>query len=192
MPVEDSVIEISPEEQLLINRLQLLNANSGSHSPSTATIQEAIPELNVNIDACFLSNPLATDLFWSYFNTDAPQNSQSFKRMIEAYPSQNRVVAEKLSSMVGVEPRSIFVSNGATEAIQAVVQNFSSHVHINVPTFSPYYEFAGSEHRVTRFQLDPTENFVVDPQRYVDSVLESGAAGPESIEDHCRPTQPEV
>ena len=139
---EDSVIEISPEEQLLINRLQLLNANSGSHSPSTATIQEAIPQLNVNIDACFLSNPLATDLFWSYFNTDAPQNSQSFKRMIEAYPSQNRVVAEKLSSMVGVEPRSIFVSNGATEAIQAVVQNFSSHVHINVPTFSPYYEFA--------------------------------------------------
>lgn len=175
MPVEDSVIEISPEEQLLINRLQLLNANSGSHSPSTATIQEAIPELNVNIDACFLSNPLATDLFWSYFNTDAPQNSQSFKRMIESYPSQNRVVAEKLSSMVGVEPRSIFVSNGATEAIQAVVQNFSSHVHINVPTFSPYYEFAGSEHRVTRFQLDPTENFVVDPQRYVDSVLKSGA-----------------
>jgi len=175
MSVEDSVIEISPEEQLLINRLQLLNANSGSHSPSTATIQEAIPELNVNIDACFLSNPLATDLFWSYFNTDAPQNSHSFKRMIEAYPSQNRVVAEKLSSMVGVEPRSIFVSNGATEAIQAVVQNFSSHVHINVPTFSPYYEFAGSEHRVTRFQLDPTENFVVDPQRYVDSVLESAA-----------------
>ena len=109
MPVEDSVIEISPEEQLLINRLKLLNANSGSHSPSTATIQEAIPELNVNIDACFLSNPLATDLFWSYFNTDAPQNSQSFKRMIEAYPSQNRVVAEKLSSMVGVEPRAIFV-----------------------------------------------------------------------------------
>jgi len=175
MSVEDSVIEISPEEQLLINRLQLLNANSGSHSPSTATIQEAIPELNVNIDACFLSNPLATDLFWSYFNTDAPQNSHSFKRMIEAYPSQNRVVAEKLSSMVGVEPRSIFVSNGATEAIQAVIQNFSSHVHINVPTFSPYYEFVGSEHRVTRFQLDPTENFVVDPQRYVDSVLKSGA-----------------
>ena len=175
MPVEDIVIEVSPEEQLLINRLQLLNANSGSHSPSTATIQEVIPELNVNIDACFLSNPLATDLFWSYFNTDAPQNSQSFKRMIEAYPSQNRVVAEKLSSMVGVEPRAIFVSNGATEAIQAVVQNFSSHVHINVPTFSPYYEFASSEHRVTRFQLDPTENFVVDPQRYVDSVLKSGA-----------------
>ena len=175
MSIEETLIRISPEEQCLVNRLDLLNANSGSHSPSVATVQQAIPELNVNIDACFLSNPLATDLFWSYLRRDAPQNSQLFKRMIEAYPSQNRIIAEKLSSTVGVEPGCIFVSNGATEAIQAVIQNFSSHIHVNVPTFSPYYEFAGPEHRVTRFQLDPAENFAVDPQRYVESVLKSGA-----------------
>ena len=175
MSIEQSFIRISPEEQRLVNRLDLLNASSGSHSPSIATVQQAIPELNVNIDACFLSNPLATDLFWSYFSRDAPQNSQLFKRMIEAYPSQNRVVAEKLSSTVGVEPECLFVSNGGTEAIQAVIQNFSSHIHVNVPTFSPYYEFAGPKHRVTRFQLDPAENFAVDPQRYVESVLKSGA-----------------
>ncbi|MBT3942448.1 MAG: histidinol-phosphate aminotransferase family protein [Chloroflexi bacterium] len=138
-------------------------------------MQKAIPEIVVNIDACYLSNPLATDLFWSYFNADVLADPQLFKRMLEAYPSQNRAIAERLSVALGVPADQLFIANGATEAIQAVIHNFSSHIHINTPTFSPYYEFAGPDQQVTAFELDPAKNFAVDPEEYVKSVLSSHA-----------------
>lgn len=172
---ELGVLRISPQERDLMNRLERVSSSSGSHSPSLATMQQAFPEISVDIDACFLSNPLATDLFWTHFNSDVVDDPQLFKRMLEAYPSQNRVIAEELSSAVGVDAGRIFISNGATEAIQAIIHNFSSHIHIGVPTFSPYYEFAGPDHKVTTFKLDAAANFAVNPERYVDSVLQSGA-----------------
>lgn len=138
-------------------------------------MQEALPDINVKIDACYLSNPLATDLFWSYFNSDASTDPRFFMQLLEAYPSQNRVVAERFAPAIGVDPRRIFIANGATEAIQAVLHNYSSHVHVNVPTFSPYYEFATPEHEVTMFRLDQDDDFVLDPVRYVQSVKASGA-----------------
>ena len=172
---ELGVIRISTQERALMENLDRLSLNSGSHSPSLATMQQALPEIHIDIDACFLSNPLATELFWTYFNTDVLNDQQLFKRMLEAYPSQNRVIAEQLSSTIGVEPGRVFIANGATEAIQAVIHNFSSHIHINIPTFSPYYEFAGPDHRITRFRVDSGNDFVLDPGRYVHSVLGSGA-----------------
>jgi len=143
-----SPIRVTAAEREILGRIQLLSDQSGSHSPSLNTMQQAIPEISIEIDACYLSNPLATDLFWSHFNADVLADSQLFKRMLEAYPSQNRAIAERLSSAVNVDPRSLFITNGATEAIQAVVHNFSSHLHINIPTFSPYYEFAGRGRQV--------------------------------------------
>ncbi|MFP6594815.1 MAG: histidinol-phosphate aminotransferase family protein, partial [Dehalococcoidia bacterium] len=65
-----SPITISSRETDLLRQLEELSARSGSHSPSLSTMQKAIPEIVINIDACYLSNPLATDLFWSYFNAD--------------------------------------------------------------------------------------------------------------------------
>ena len=170
-----SPIRISPKERSILHQLEELSARSGSHSPSLGTMQKAIPEIVVNIDACYLSNPLATDLFWSYFNADVLADPQLFKRMLEAYPSQNRAIAERLSVALGVPADQLFIANGATEAIQAVIHNFSSHIHINTPTFSPYYEFAGPDQQVTAFELDPAKNFAVDPEEYVKSVLSSHA-----------------
>ena len=168
-------IKISSIEQELLNKIEALSARSGSHSPSLGMMQQAIPEIEVDIDACYLSNPLATDLFWSYFNADVLADPQLFKRMLEAYPSQNNAIAERLSTAIGVDADGLFIANGATEAIQAVIHNFSSHIHINTPTFSPYYEFAGPDTQVTEFQLDPANNFAVDPEQYVASVLQSRA-----------------
>jgi histidinol-phosphate/aromatic aminotransferase/cobyric acid decarboxylase-like protein len=170
-----TLIRISPEEHNILAKFEELSAGSGSHSPSLGTIQQAIPEINVEIDACYLSNPLATDLFWTHFNADVLADPQLFKRMLEAYPSQNRAIAERLSPTIGVDANQIFITNGATEAIQAVIHNYSSHIHINTPTFSPYYEFAGANRQVTKFELDSANNFAVDPQEYVQSVLQSGA-----------------
>ena len=175
MATHPSPIKISPVEQKFPNKIEKVSARSGSHSPSLGTLQQAMPEIKVDIDACYLSNPLATDLFWSYFNADVLADPNLFKRMLEAYPSQNSAIAERLSSAIEVGASSLFIANGATEAIQAVIHNFSSHVHINTPTFSPYYEFAGPEIQVTPFQLDPEDGFVVDPEKYVRSVTTSGA-----------------
>jgi len=170
-----SPVSISPEERSILGQLEELSARSGSHSPSLGTMQKAIPEIAVDIDACYLSNPLATDLFWSYFNADVLADPQLFKRMLEAYPSQNRAIAERLSTAIGAPADQLFIANGATEAIQAVIHNFSSHIHISTPTFSPYYEFAGPDQQVTTFALDPTNNFAVNPDIYVNSVLSSHA-----------------
>ena len=170
-----SPLKISAKERALLLQLEELSARSGSHSPSLGTMQKAIPEIVVDIDACYLSNPLATDLFWSYFNADVLADPQLFKRMLEAYPSQNRAIAERLSVSIGTPADHLFIGNGATEAIQAVIRDFSSHIHISTPTFSPYYEFAGQDKQVTTFNLDPARNFAVDPVRYVDSVLRSHA-----------------
>lgn len=168
-------LRISPAERSLLEKLAGLSSASGSHSPSLVTMQQYLPETKVEVDACFLSNPLATDLFWSYFNADSQNDPQFITQMLEAYPSQNRAIAEGLSSAIGVEPGEIFVANGATEAIQAVIHNYATHLHVNLPTFSPYYEFAKPHHRVTTYQLDSADNFALDPERYVQSVLNSGA-----------------
>jgi histidinol-phosphate/aromatic aminotransferase/cobyric acid decarboxylase-like protein len=170
-----SPISVSSKERAILLQMEELSARSGSHSPSLSTMQKAIPEIAVEIDACYLSNPLATDLFWSYFNADILADPQLFKRMLEAYPSQNRAIAERLSSAIGAPADRLFIGNGATEAIQAVIHNFSSHMHISTPTFSPYYEFAGPDKQVTKFNLDAADNFAVDPDTYVDSVLRSHA-----------------
>jgi len=175
MLTDRSLIRISPREHDVLNKLGQLSAASGSHSPSLGTMQKAIPEINVEIDACYLSNPLATDLFWTHFNADVLADPNLFKRMLEAYPSQNGAIAERLAPTIGVEADHLFIANGATEAIQAVIHNYSSHIHISTPTFSPYYEFAGPECKVTEFRLDPADNFRVDPEKYVQSVLDSGA-----------------
>ena len=175
MLTDRSLINFSPEEHDTLARLEQLSARSGSHSPSLGTMQQAIPEINVDIDACYLSNPLATDLFWTHFNADILADPQLFKRMLEAYPSQNNAIAERLAPTIGIDANRIFIGNGATEAIQAIIHNYASHIHINTPTFSPYYEFAGPGIQVTKFQLDAADNFNVDPQEYVDSVRRSGA-----------------
>jgi histidinol-phosphate/aromatic aminotransferase/cobyric acid decarboxylase-like protein len=175
MVVDLSPIQISPSEREILSKIEQLSAKSGSHSPSLGTIQLVIPEIKVDIDACYLSNPLATDLFWSHFNADLLADPNHFKRMLEAYPSQNRAIAERLSGALGIDSNRLFITNGATEAIQAVLHNYASHIHISIPTFSPYYEFAGPGTEVTKYQLDPANNFAVDPDEYVRSVLQSGA-----------------
>ena len=189
---ELQTMAITPLERELVDRFAQLKRTSGSHSPSLNSMREAFPDVRVDIDACYLSNPLATDLFWNYFNLDALDDPQLLKRMLEAYPSQNRIIAERLSPAVGVPANRIFVANGATEAIQAIMQHYSMHVHVNVPTFSPYYEFASGPRSVTMFQTREEDDFRLDPEHYVDSVIASRAdtavlISPNNPDGYCIP-----
>ncbi len=169
------MIKLSSQEREISKRINLLKEASGSHSPSIFTFQEKIPELKVEIDACFLSNPYATDLFISYFNRELLATDR-IRDVLEFYPSQNEVIAESISSAIGVNKESIFVGNGAIEIIQAVIHNFvQKKIVVNIPTFSSYYEFCKDGIEVVYFNLEKANNYLLDPAQYVEFVKSSGA-----------------
>jgi histidinol-phosphate/aromatic aminotransferase/cobyric acid decarboxylase-like protein len=136
--------------------LRLLKAGSGSHSPSVADVERAIPGL-VEIDACFLSNPYAADEVMRRLGC---VSSQTLERMVSRYPSQGAAIAEVLAPTVGVGSDRLLVANGASEAIQMLVADAPGPLVIPVPTFSAYYELATGP--VVALQLRPGDGFRLD------------------------------
>lgn len=118
-----------------------LKNKSGSHSPSALLIQKEIPEVNLTIDCCFLSNPYATEAFMRRLKS-AIKNEKWLYSQIESYPAQNAQISEDIARSIGVKSENIFIGNGATEAISAILNNFvKGKILIMLPTFSPYYEY---------------------------------------------------
>jgi histidinol-phosphate/aromatic aminotransferase/cobyric acid decarboxylase-like protein len=136
--------------------LWLLKAGSGSHSPSVAECERALPGL-VQVDACFLSNPYATDVVTKRLRALAPA---VLERMVSHYPSQGGAVAALLAPYVGVPPDHLCVGNGACEVIGALLARARGPVLLSLPTFSAYYEFARGP--VVPHQLDPGQDFRLD------------------------------
>src|SRR4051795_4065806 len=129
-------------EAALAARLAELKAESGSHSPSLLTLREKLPELEIAVDACFISNPYATQLFLDYLERELLATG-AIRDVLEFYPSQNQVIASLLADKLGSAPERVFVGNGAVEIIQAVIHNFAKRrILVTLPTFSSYYEFA--------------------------------------------------
>jgi hypothetical protein len=64
------MITFTGEEKNIAQKIKRLKNEAGSHSPSIYTIVERLPQLNITVDACFLSNPYATDLFHQYFTKE--------------------------------------------------------------------------------------------------------------------------
>lgn len=156
------------QEQMYVNILKLKH-ESGSHSPSIANLKEFLPDLQFKVDACFLSNPYATDLFIEYLNHEII-HSNKFRDLLEFYPSQMGTISKKLSSVLDVSSDNIFIGNGAIEAIQAVIHRFvKKKVLINVPTFSSYYEFVREDVEVVFNYLLPENNFEIT----VDSIIKT-------------------
>ena len=88
--------------------------------------------------------------------------------LLEFYPSQNRVIAESLSSAIGIHPDNIFIGNGAIEIIQTVIQRYTkSKIVINIPTFSSYYEFINDDVEVVYNKLLKENNYELDIDAYI-------------------------
>ncbi len=86
--------------------------------------------------------------------------------MLELYPSQNRVIAAKLGRVLELNPDSIFVGNGAAEIIQAILHRFTREkILVNLPTFSPYYEFTRPDTQVIYNVLRKEDDFRVQSRR---------------------------
>jgi histidinol-phosphate/aromatic aminotransferase/cobyric acid decarboxylase-like protein len=160
----------SPREAALIERIKRLKKEAGTHSPSAWTLAQRIPELRLKVDACFLSNPYATKLFLMHFHREVVR-PRKLRALLELYPSQNRVIASKLGRVLELNPDSIFVGNGAAEIIQAILHRFTHQkILVNLPTFSPYYEFSRPDTQVVYNTLRKEDNFRFDPGAYLEIV----------------------
>jgi len=163
-------IELNSREELILEKLLELKKRSGSHSPSVNSLLEKIPEIKFKVDACFLSNPYATQLFLDYFEKEVLKGNK-IREMLEYYPSQNNVIAEKLASFIGVDVENVFIGNGAIEIIQAIIHNFTkSKIIINIPTFSSYYEFVKPEVEVVYNKLLKKNDFNLDVESYIELI----------------------
>jgi len=148
-------------------KIKDLKESSGTHSPSIDTLLSLIGDFKIKIDACFLSNPYATELFLNYLDNDLVKTNQ-LKNILEYYPPQNRDVAKYISKAIGINSKNIFVGNGAIEIIQAILHNFvRSKVVVILPTFSSYYEFLKEDTDVLFYTLDKNNNFTLDVKNYI-------------------------
>lgn len=152
------------------NKILELNKYSGTHSPSIETVLNEIPTLSIAIDACFLSNPYATELFFDEMKHDLIKNNEILK-YLEYYPPQNYEISKILSKSINIDAKNLFIGNGAIEIIQAVIQKFvKKKIVVIIPTFSSYYEFAREDTEVVFYKLKKENDFVLDINDYIDFV----------------------
>ena len=70
------------------------------------------------------------------------------------------MIAAKLGRVLELNHNSIFVGNGAAEIIQAILHRFTREkILVNLPTFSPYYEFSRPDTQVIYNVLRKEINF---------------------------------
>jgi histidinol-phosphate/aromatic aminotransferase/cobyric acid decarboxylase-like protein len=166
-------MHLTDRERHLLATLNAIKAESGSHSPSPYTLSDRVPELEIKVDACFLSNPYATDLFIERLTSDLLKTGE-LRKVLEFYPSQNHHVAALLEQAVDVDKQHIFVCNGANEAIQAALHRFSgARVAVILPTFSPYYEYLQPNQSGFYYRLSREEDFALDVDDFIDFVLQN-------------------
>jgi len=172
------MIKLTENEQKIDSKIRQLKEAAGSHSPSLFTIVEDLPELNIKVDACFLSNPYATELFLGYLKKELVDTGK-LRDVLEFYPSQNDVIADMISKSININKDNIFVGNGAIEVIQAVMHTFvGKKIIVNIPTFSSYYEYAREDTKVIYYQLDKKDNYSLNADKYIEFVK---AKNPDSV-----------
>ena len=157
----------------MIEKFRQLKQVSGSHSPSLNTIKDSFPELKIDVDACFLSNPYATELFLTYFKKRLLDTGE-INKLIEFYPSQNQIISGYIGEAINFNSKNIFVCNGAIEGIQAVFQNFlKGKISIPIPTFSSYYEYCHDSLSSVFFQLSKESDYKLDLGKYTNFIQDN-------------------
>lgn len=161
----------------MIELYRELKQKTGSHSPSLFELKRNFPDLQIEVDACFLSNPYATELFLSELDRDLTLNKKKIRDILEFYPSQNQTLAIQIAKFAGVTENNVFVCNGATEGIKAIFDNLITKgtLLLPIPTFSPYYEFASSEIKVSHLNLNKEENYLFNTNSILEAVQNSQA-----------------
>ena len=152
---------LSKKEEAFYERFAELKEEAGSHSPSIHKLLEEFPQVRIEVDACFLCNPYAFELFYDKLT------NTNLEKYIKFYPPQNEEVAENLSQFINVPSDHILVGNGAIEIIEQLIGNYCKHATVGIilPTFSTYYEAA--RFKPMYYHLSPDEQFRLDVDDYI-------------------------
>lgn len=158
------------KNEFLVAKIKELKGLSGTHSPSIDTLLKECSNLTIDVDACFLSNPYATELFMDFMRKELIETNK-FRDVLEYYPPQNRDVARTISQSINVDAENIFVGNGAIEIIQALIHNFVvKKICVIIPTFSSYYEFVKEGIDVVYYKLDKEQEFTLNSVNYIEFI----------------------
>jgi histidinol-phosphate/aromatic aminotransferase/cobyric acid decarboxylase-like protein len=102
--------------------------------------------------------------------------TDKFREILEYYPPQNYDIRRKVSPILNVHEKNIFIGNGAIEIIQACIHRFSGKkIALPIPTFSSYYEYAMNGCDVIFFELCGDNNFELDIESYAKFIKENRA-----------------
>jgi histidinol-phosphate/aromatic aminotransferase/cobyric acid decarboxylase-like protein len=162
-------MKISQAGQLVREVFLRLKEKSGSHSPSVDILMREL-DVKIKVDACFLSNPYATELFIDEFKKRFACIDDLIS-IFENYPPQNNDVAKWISKAIGVSTENILVGNGAQEIIEWLLLNYASKsVALPIPTYSSYYESVKKGVVLNYFELSEADNFRLDLVKYQEFV----------------------
>lgn len=136
-----------------------LKSESGLHSPSVYEIQKVLGR-EIEVDACFLCNPYAFELFMEYYS------SADLTDFIKYYPPQNVTLSKNLSKALNINPDYLLIGNGAIQLIELIMREFEGKRKCLVsPTFSTYYEF--DIDNISFFKTSKENNFIIDVRKLV-------------------------
>ena len=162
------MINLTEKEKTIADQIFELKKQAGTHSPSLFTLKQQISNLEIKIDACFLSNPYATDLFLEYFKKELIETGD-IRDILEFYPAQNQQTAKILAPHLNIDPKCLFIGNGASEIIQAIIHNFTKEkLLINIPTFSAYYEFTKPNCKIIYNKQKKEDQYLLDSKKYIE------------------------
>jgi histidinol-phosphate/aromatic aminotransferase/cobyric acid decarboxylase-like protein len=142
-----------------------LKSDSGLHSPSVFEMKNDL-KIDIKIDACFLCNPYAFDLFIENFR------KKDLTDYIKYYPPQNKILSNILSKSININSEYLLLGNGAIQLIELIMREFEGKKKcIITPTFSTYYEY--DLENIVFFKTYKENNFNVDKKKIVDFCKEN-------------------
>jgi threonine-phosphate decarboxylase len=137
-----------------------LKSDSGLHSPSVFELKNDL-NIDIRVDACFLCNPYAFDLFIKNFK------QKDLTDYIKYYPPQNKILSNILSKSVNINSEYLLLGNGAIQLIELIMREFEGKKKcIITPTFSTYYEYDFDN--IVFFKTYKENNFNVDKKKLVE------------------------
>ncbi len=96
---------------------------------------------------------------------------RNLKQVLCSYPSGLNEILSYLSNWVTVDPCNLAIGNGASEIIAALKRTMLDRMTLAVPSFNEYSD--GLSEEKLNFYYSENDGFVLDVNRYADSVKQS-------------------
>ena len=157
------MLTLNEKETAFYQKFLELKSESGNHSPSIYRLLKEFPEVSMTVDACFLCNPYAFNIFTERLK------DVDLTPYVKFYPPQNEEVAQQISAFCGVPANQILIGNGAIEIIETLMSKFdNTRICMSLPTFSTYYEVAENVTDDCHYYAFKKENnFELDVDHYI-------------------------